>query len=591
MAASKLDLAQTSKIPAGGSFLLRPVGEGKLQTAESFTDDQRAYYAAMRAFMEREILPHTERIEKKDLPFLRSLLRKAGEAGLLLAEIPEAYGGLALDITTAMLIAEASAMLGSWSVSLGGHVGIGTLPIVYFGTDAQKQKYLPKLGTAEWVAAYALTEPTSGSDALGAKTTAKLSADGKSYALNGAKQFITNAGIADLFIVFAKIDGEKFTAFLVDRDAPGLEVGPEEHKMGIRGSSTCPLSFQDCKVPVENVLGEIGKGHKIAFNILNLGRLKLGVGSVGGSRNALADATVYARDRKQFGKPISEFALVREKLADMATEIYALESMAYRTTGLIDAQMQALPDAAKHDHDQVILAVEEYAIESSILKVMGSETLGYVIDESLQIHGGYGYIEGYQVERAYRDSRINRLYEGTNEINRMLITGMLLKRALKGQLPLMDAVGLLQVPLPSFIGPLAAERLQTEQVKRMALLALKYAVARFGPALEERQEVLAAVADVVAESFALDSAIGRTLQVDAQDPLRRAFVRLYAFDAVPHAAQRARTALCASAQGEDLTAALAQLEALARAAPIDPVAERETIVAAVLDKGGYPLGH
>lgn len=591
MAVSPLDLSKDSKLPSGGSFLLRPVGEGAILTSEGFSADQRAYFATMRQFMEREVVPHIERIEKKDLPFLRSLLRKAGELGLLMAEIPEAYGGLQLDITTAMLISEASTMLGSWSVTMGGHTGIGTLPIVYFGTEAQKQKYLPKLATAEWVAAYALTEPTSGSDALGAKTTAKLSADGKFYVLNGSKQFITNAGIADLFIVFAKIDGEKFTGFIVERDTPGLSVGAEEHKMGIRGSSTCPLTFEDCKVPVENLLGHAGKGHKIAFNILNLGRLKLGVGSMGGSRNALGDATRYARDRMQFHKSLTEFALIREKLAQMATRTYVLEAMGYRTTGAIDSQLSALSDEAKHDADKVILAVEEYSIEASILKVMGSEFLGYVIDEALQIHGGYGYIEGYQVERAYRDTRINRLYEGTNEINRMLITGMLLKRALKGQLPLLEAVGGLSEPLPSFIGPLAAERSQTEQLKRMALMALKAAVTRFGPGLEERQEVLAAIADVVSEAFAMDSAVARTLQVDASDKLRQAFVRLYAFDAVPRAAQRARAALCCSLEGEALAEALGQLEKLARMAPTDPSVEREIIATAVLEHGGYPYQH
>ncbi len=579
----------TAKLLPGGSFLLRPASDSPMRTSESFTDEQKQYYATMRQFMEREVVPNAERIEKKDLPFLRELLRKAGELGLLMVEIPEAYGGLQLDITTAMLVSEASTLLGAWSVTMGGHTGIGTLPIVYFGTDAQKQKYLPKLATAEWIAAYALTEPTSGSDALGAKTTARLTPDGKFYVLNGAKQFITNAGIADLFIVFAKIDGEKFTGFIVERNTPGLTVGPEEHKMGIRGSSTCPLTFEDCKVPAENVLGDIGKGHKIAFNILNLGRLKLGVGSVGGSRNALGEATTYARDRKQFQKSLTEFALIREKLAGMATRIYALESMAYRTCGMIDDQLHALSDEAKHDHDQVIRAVEEYSIEASILKVMGSETLSAVVDESLQIHGGYGYIEGYQVERAYRDTRINRLYEGTNEINRMLITGMLLKRAMKGQLPLLDAVGILESPLPAFIGPLASERSQAEQLKRMALLTLKVAVERFGPGLEERQEVLAAIADVVSEAFALDSAIGRSLQEGASDKLRQALVKLYAFDALPRAAHRARTALCNSAQGDALTRALAQLEGLSKATPFDPSVERELIVTAILEKSGYPL--
>ncbi len=543
----------------------------------------------MRQFTEREVLPNIERLEKKDLALLRELLRKAGDLGLLLAEIPEVYGGLELDVTTAMLISEATSLLGSWSVTVGCHTGIGSLPIVHFGTEAQKKKYLPRLGTAEWVAAYALTEPTSGSDALGAKTSARLSPDGRFYSLNGAKQFITNAGIADVFVVFAKIDGEKFTAFIVERSAPGLTVGPEEHKMGIRGSSTCPLFFENCQVPVENVLGDIGKGHRIAFNILNLGRLKLGVGSVGGSRNMLGEALRYVRERQQFGKALIEFALIREKLARAAAAIHALESMAYRTTGMIDARIAALAGAGRAGN--VIQAVEEYSIEASILKVMGSETLGAVVDEALQMHGGYGYIEGYHVERAYRDVRINRLYEGTNEINRMLISGMLLKRASKGQLPLAEGLATLEEPLPGFDGPLAAQLAVAAQVKRLGLLALKLAVERFGPEIESRQEVLAATADVIGEAFALDSAVARTLKVEPQSRLRQALVNLYAFEALPRAVVRARAAICCCLEGSALAAALAQVEDLGRGPAMDPSAEREVIVEAMLGAGGYPFGN
>ncbi len=590
MAVNPKELVQGPVVPDGGSFLLRPVGDAPLHAAEAFTDEQRQYYQTCRAFVLREVLPNAARIEGKDLPLLKQLLRKAGEIGLLSIEIPEEYGGLNLDVTTAMLVSEAATLLGSWSVTMGGHTGIGTLPIVYFGTDAQKRKYLPKLATAEWVAAYALTEAGSGSDALGAKTRAVLDADRKHYVLNGSKQFITSAGIADVFIVFAKVDGEHFTAFIVDRDTPGFTVGPEEHKMGIRGSSTCPLTFEDCPVPVENVLGDIGKGHKIAFNILNLGRLKLGVGSVGGSRGALGVSARYAKERKQFGKAIAEFGLIREKLAHMTAATYALESMAYRTTGLIDSRLSQLSEAARRDRDKVILAVEEYSIEASILKVMGSETLAMTIDEAVQIHGGYGFIEGYDVERSYRDQRINRIYEGTNEINRMLITGMLLKRAVKGQLPLLEAVAGLDSAAPVSAGkPLAAEREAAESAKRMALFALQVAVEKFGPAIEERQEVLAAIADVVSEAYAMDSAVARTLQFEPDDRLRLALCRLICFHGLPRAHARARYALCCSTSGAELETALARLDRYDGYPPIDPVAEREVVVQAVLAANDYPL--
>jgi alkylation response protein AidB-like acyl-CoA dehydrogenase len=591
MAVNPKELVQGPRVPDGGSFLLRPVGDTPLHAAECFTEEQRAYYQTCRQFVLREVVPQANRIEGKDLPLLKQLLRKAGELGLLMIEIPEEYGGLNLDVTTAMLVSEAATLLGSWSVTMGGHTGIGTLPIVYFGTEAQKRKYLPKLATAEWVAAYALTEAGSGSDALGAKTRAVLSADGKSYVLNGSKQFITSAGIADVFIVFAKVDGEKFTGFIVERGTPGFTIGPEEHKMGIRGSSTCPLTFDDCAVPVENLLGDIGKGHKIAFNILNLGRLKLGVGSVGGSRAALGASARYAKERHQFGKAIAEFGLIREKLALMTAATYALESMAYRTTGLIDARLAQLSEVARRDRDKVILAVEEYSIEASILKVMGSETLAKSIDEAVQIYGGYGFIEGYDVERSYRDQRINRIYEGTNEINRMLITGMLLKRAAKGQLPLLEAVaGLDAAPatVPSS-GPLGAERIAAESVKRMALLAVKIAVEKFGPGIEEHQEVLAAVADVVSEAYAMDSAVARTLQFEPESRLRLALCRLICFDSVPRAYARARFALCCSASGAGLDEALRQLESYNRYPPINPAEEREIVVQAVLSAGDYPL--
>ena len=584
------DMPSAVEIPSGGSFLLGPLGAVRIHAPESFTEEQRMYYQTASQFMEREVLPHAERLEAKDYKLLVELLRKAGELGLLMIEIPEAYGGLDLDRTTSMLVAEAMTSYGSWSVTVGGHTGIGTLPIVFFGTDAQKQRYLPKLATAEWIACYALTETGSGSDALGAKTKAVLSPDGKHYVLNGSKQFITNAGFADVFIVFAKVDGERFTGFIAERSTPGMTVGKEEHKMGIRGSSTCQLLFEDAQIPVENVLGEIGKGHRIAFSILNMGRLKLGVGAAGGCKNALLLATAYAKDRKQFGKAIVEFGLIREKLARMACTVYALESMAYRTTGLIDAKLARAESGKPGEHERVIQAIEEYAIESSILKVFGSEALTSVIDEAVQIHGGYGYIEEFPIERAYRDQRINRIFEGTNEINRMLITGMLLKRALKGQLPLLEAVANLDVePASATPGPLSNEREAAELCKRMALVALKAAVEAFGPALEERQEILAAIADVAIEAFAIESAVARTLQFDPENPVRQAICRLFTFEARERAFERARRALCCTVQGEPLGEKLASIERWHRFVPIDPVADREIVVAAMLERGGYPF--
>ncbi len=590
MAVNKENAPAADSIPAGGAFLVAPLGATRVHAPESFTDDQRMYYQTAQQFMVREVLPHIDRLEKKDYPLLVSLLRKAGEAGLLSIEIPEAYGGLDLDRTTSMLVAEAMTLYGTWSVSIGAHTGIGTLPIVFFGNEAQKAKYLPKLATGELMACYALTESGSGSDALGAKTKAVLSPDGKSYILDGNKQFITNAGFADVFIVFAKVDGEKFTGFILEKGMPGLVVGKEEHKLGLRGSSTCQLSFEECRVPVENVLGEIGKGHRIAFNILNMGRLKLGVGSAGGAKNAINLAWVYARDRKQFGKAILEFGLIREKLARAVARTYAVESMAYRTCGLIDDRIASLGGESAAAHEQVIRVLEEYSIESSILKVYGSETLGVVIDEALQIHGGYGFIEEYPIERGYRDQRVNRIFEGTNEINRMLITGMLLKKAVKGQLPLMEAVSDLDAPLPEApAGPLADEWRAAELIKRMALQVIQAAVTTFGMELEHHQEVLAAIADVVMEAYAIESSVARTLAHDAANPVRHAIVRLFTAEARERAFSRARYALACTLKGDDQRQAAAALAKRDEFVITDPVADRETIVTAMEPTAGYPI--
>jgi alkylation response protein AidB-like acyl-CoA dehydrogenase len=582
-------------IPTGGEFLLRDVGHTRIMAPEHFSAEQKAYYETAHKFSRNEVMPRSAQIEKKDFGLLRELLKKAGDVGLLGIDIPEAYGGLGLDKTTSMMVAEAKTLHGSWSVTFGGHTGIGSLPMVWYGTAAQKEKYLPKVAAGEWICAYALTESVSGSDALGAKTKAVKSPDGKHWILNGSKQFISNAGFADLFIVFAKVDGDKFSAFIVERNTPGLTVGPEEHKMGLRGSSTCPLVFEDAKVPVENLLGEIGKGHKIAFNILNLGRLKLGVGVLGGMKVQLANSVAYARDRKQFDTPIIRFGLIREKLARMATVLYATESMAYRTSGLIDARL-AHADKAAPDYDQKTqAAIEEFAIESSILKVFGSEALGLICDDAVQIHGGYGYIEEFPVERAYRDARINRIFEGTNEINRMLITGMLLKRTMKGELPVFDYAATVAEELDTKTLPkakgqdaLSVETQMAEYLKRMALFALKTAAEAFGLELDKQQVVLAAISDVMMDAYALDSMITRTRQAAAAgtlDPARVAMIRLFANQAHTRSFDAARRALCSSKAPQ----AVEKLAQLSMYQPFSYAELVETIAAAVEKAGGYPF--
>src|SRR5437867_810327 len=507
-----------SKI-SGGSFLLEERTPDEVFTPEDFTEQHLLIAQTAEEFAQNEIIPNIEKMERKDFSITRELLKKAGELGLSGVEIPEAYGGLEMDKVTAAVIADRIAKYAGFATTWGGHTGIGTLPIVYFGTEEQKKKYLPRLAAGEKVGAYALSEATSGSDALNCRSRAVLSADGKHYVLNGEKMWITNAGFADLFTVFAKVEGEKFTAFLVERTFPGFSVGAEEHKMGIRGSSTCPIILNDCQVPVENVLGEIGKGHVIAFNILNVGRFKLGAMCVGGARVALENSIAYAKQRKAFGKVIADFGLVREKLANMASLIYVGESLVYRTVGMMDMALNEIDKSGVDAAKETRKAIEEYAVECSIVKVWASEMVDYVVDETVQIYGGYGFVEEYPAERAYRDARINRIFEGTNEINRLIITGLLLKRAIFGQLPLNLAIKQLMDEVlagPSLgedpEGPLAKEQMLVASAKKLGLFAAGAATQKYMQQIEQQQEIMAAIADIVIEVYAMDSALLRTMK-------------------------------------------------------------------------------
>ncbi|MGA9425801.1 MAG: acyl-CoA dehydrogenase family protein, partial [Terracidiphilus sp.] len=490
---------------AGGSFLLESRTPEEIFTPEDLNHEQRQIAATAAAFARDEILPCVARVESKEPGLMRKLMQKAAALGFTSVDIPEEYGGVGMDKTTSTVITDHIAVLASFSTAFGGQIGIGTLPLVWYGTEDQKRRYLPKLATAEWIAAYALSEASSGSDAMNIRTRATLSPDGKHYLLNGEKMWITNCGFADLYTVFAKIDGEKFSGFLVERTFPGLTVGAEEHKLGIRGSSTCPLVLEDCRVPVENLLGEPGKGHHIAFNVLNVGRFKLGVACVGGARRAFGEMVRYARERKAFGKSIAEFGLIQRKISTAAARIFAAESMAYRTVGMIDAALAELAPGAPGDARETQRRIEEYAVECSILKVYGSEMLSYVADELVATMGGYGYVEEYPAERFYRDARINRIFEGTNEINRMIITGWLMKRAAAGKLALLPAIKRLMDEVmqpPSFDGagetgePLARETGVLAAAKKIALFAAGVASQRYLTALEEQQEIMADLADI-----------------------------------------------------------------------------------------------
>ncbi len=564
----------------GGAFLIEDQSPRDIFTPEDLTEEHHAIARTAREFFDQDVAPHVEEMQHGDFDVAVSLLRKAAALGLESILTPEKYGGMEMDLTSDMVVAEQFARDGSFSGWHGAHAGIGTLPLLLFGTEAQKEKYLPRLSSAETVAAYCLSEPQAGSDALAAKTRADLSPDGTHYVLNGQKMWITNGGKAGLYTVFAKINGEQFTAFLVERGFPGLSNGAEEKKMGIKGSSTTPIFFDNVPVPVENVLGEIGRGHIIAFNILNLGRLKLGAFAAGGAKGVLQVSLAYAKERKAFGTTIAHFGMIQHKLAEMAIRIFAAESMTYRVEGLIQSHLEGFswnePDAAR----RMMKAVEEFAAECSIIKVYASEMLDYVVDEGVQIHGGYGYHQDYVVERAYRDSRINRIFEGTNEINRLLITGMLLKRAQQGRLGLVKAAKALMDEILS--GPSAGGGL-VANAKKIGLMLLSLAFEKYGLELEKQQEVVAGIADVIMEIFAMESAQLRSEKIGAGADMCSVLLG----DAMARIEMFARPVVAACSEGDTLRANMAVLRRFARYEPVDSVALRRGIAERLLSAGRY----
>jgi alkylation response protein AidB-like acyl-CoA dehydrogenase len=568
----------------GGAFLLEAQAPGEIFTPEDFTDEHRAIAKTTDEFWNHEVAPHLDEIQHQQFDVLKTVLRKSAELGLTAVFLPEKYGGMEMDLTSMMIVAQGMARDGSYATCHGAQTGIGALPVLLFGTEQQKQKYLPRLASAELIAAYALTEPQAGSDALAARTRADLAPDGSHYLLNGQKMWITNGGIADLYTVFAKVDGEKFTAFLVERAWPGVSPGAEEKKMGLKGSSTTAVYFDNVKVPVENVLGEIGRGHIIAFNILNIGRLKLAIMAHGGACETLAASIRYAKERKAFGKSIAEFGLIQEKLAGMAVHMYANESMAYRVIGNIEAQLEGFAWDAEGAPQRMLKAVEEYAAECSFVKIFGSEMLDYVVDEGVEIHGGYGYHQDYAVERAYRDSRINRIFEGTNEINRLLATGMLLKRAQRGLLPLVEAVKNLEGEILS--GPAAADADVIANAKKIGLFLLGAAYQKFRDKIEEQQEVVAGITDVLMNAYAMESALLRAEKMPGRENAGE-MAAVFVSEAMDAIETSARTVLAACSEGDALRTNLAVLRRFAKRDTVNVIALRRRIAGRLLEASRY----
>ena len=578
----------------GGSWLLEDTAPADIFTPEKKSDEHRLMAQTTDEFISNEVLPNLEKLESKDWELARTLIRRCGEIGLLGTTVPEEYGGLDLDKASSLIVAEHIARSASFATTYGGHANLCILPIVLFGTDAQKQKYLPRLVAGELVGAYALSESGSGSDALAAKTRAVKQPDG-SWVLTGEKMWITNGGFADVIIVFAQVDGEHFTAFIVEKAFPGVSSGKEEHKMGLHGSSTTPIVLQDAKVPAENVLGEIGKGYKVALNTLNFGRFKLGGMCIGGSRVAIGDSAKYAAQRKQFGHPIATFGAIRHKLGEMTARTYAVESLMYRTAGLIDAALEG----TSHTGAEVAGAFEEFAVEASIAKVAGSETLDFVLDENIQIHGGNGFVKEYGAERYYRDARVNRIFEGTNEVNRLLIPGMLIKRALKGDLPLIAAAKRLQdeilSPSPAVMASgdaaLEEELRAVTAFKKVALMVLGTAMQTYGQKLNDEQEVLGYAADIMIDIYAAESAVlrarGAITATHAAADLHEAAARAFVSDAALRIEVAARSALAAMAEGDTLRTLLAALRRVLKVAPVNTVALRRQLADAAVSRAGY----
>ncbi|ASS76326.1 acyl-CoA dehydrogenase [Tumebacillus algifaecis] len=588
-------MSELKDIVRGGSFVITQTDAADVFTPEDFTDEQKMIAKMTSDFIEGEVVPHREQLEKLDIDLTVKLLKQAADLGLLAADIPEANEGLELDKISSTLITEHITRGGSFALSHGAHVGIGTLPIVFFGNEEQKAKYLPDLASGAKFAAYCLTEPGSGSDALGAKATAVLNSEGTHYILNGTKQFITNAGFADVFVVYAKVDGDKFSAFIVEKEYPGVSTGPEEKKMGIKASSTRPLILEDVAVPVENLLGEVGRGHVIAFNILNIGRYKLAAGCIGSSKYALELSAKYANERKQFGQPIAKFPLIREKLAEMNIRTYATESMIYRIGGLIETALSGEQASGKAVAD----AIAEYAIECSISKVFASEAFDFVVDEGVQIHGGYGFINEYPIETMYRDSRINRIFEGTNEVNRLLIPGTLVKNALKGKLPLMQAAQALQSELmmlmPSQIDesePLAVETDLIEKAKKIFLMIGGYGVQKYQAVLDQQQEVLHNLADMMIEIYAMESCLLRAKkQIDkggeAEAKHKIDMTKVFVNDTFGKIELLARETLAAMEEGDMLRTQLSILKKLTRYTPQNTIAIKRELANTIVEQEGY----